>query len=181
MHGVEGLPAGWCCNGSEVHNGICAFNGSAHRIWIAHVGLHCMDLADIAHRLQMAGQVWPANGCPDPPTTPRQGAHRMPPDKTGPSENRSKFAVAWMCCHFPISILVATAQAAARSGYISAGRWPQQLCCGLVAFVNWQHCPIKPPNSSSIMLPLRQPCPDHPSRSRILIWYIFKKLYMLTR
>jgi hypothetical protein len=40
-------------NADQIHDNFCALNRSTHGVGITYIGLHRMDLADIAHRLQM--------------------------------------------------------------------------------------------------------------------------------
>src|ERR1700730_4187120 len=51
------------------------------RVRIAHIRLHCMDLADVAKWLQMKRKIRTAYRDPDPPATLRQSTHHMPTDK----------------------------------------------------------------------------------------------------
>ncbi len=55
---------------------------------IAHIGLHSMDLADLAERLQMKGKIGTADGDANSPAALRQSAHHMPADKARTAEHR---------------------------------------------------------------------------------------------
>ena len=57
------------------------------RVRIAHIRLHCMDLADVAKWLQMKRKIRTADSDPDPPATLRQSTHHMPTDEAGTAEH----------------------------------------------------------------------------------------------
>ena len=57
---------------------------------IAHIRLDGMDLTGRAKRLQVKREIRAAYRDPDPPASPRQGAHHMPADKTRTAEHRHK-------------------------------------------------------------------------------------------
>ena len=66
-----------------------ALHGAVDRPAHAQIGLHRLDLADIAERLQMAGEFGPAGGDPDPVAALGQRPHHMPADKAGARRTRS--------------------------------------------------------------------------------------------
>src|SRR5581483_4291924 len=58
-----------------------------HRTGMAHIGLHRMDLAHAAERLQMPRQLRPAHGDANPVSALGQRAHHMAADEAGAAEN----------------------------------------------------------------------------------------------
>ena len=55
--------------------------GGFHRGRVAQIGLHRMDLADAAERLQMAGKIGPAHRYPDKVVALGQRAHHVAAEK----------------------------------------------------------------------------------------------------
>jgi len=68
-------------DGDEIDDMVGALHGAVHRPAHAHIGLHRLDLADIAERLQMAGKIGPPAGDPDAIAALGQRAHDMAADK----------------------------------------------------------------------------------------------------
>ncbi|BCG76780.1 hypothetical protein MesoLj113b_03220 [Mesorhizobium sp. 113-3-3] len=90
MHGGEFLPAGLMQDGDEIDDMVGALHGAVDRPAHAHIGLHRLDLADIAERLQMAGKVGPPAGDPDAVAALGQRAHDMAADKARPAKDDNK-------------------------------------------------------------------------------------------
>ena len=90
VHGLEGLPPRLGENADQVHHRVGALDRAAHAVGKAHVGLHGMDLADRAHRLQMPGKIGPAHGGAHAPAVGRQRPHGMPADEAGAAEHRDQ-------------------------------------------------------------------------------------------
>ena len=87
VHGVEFLPAGLMQDGDQIDDMVGALHGAVDRPAHAHIGLHRLDLADIAERLQMAGEIGPAHGDPDAVAALGQRPHDMAADKAGAAED----------------------------------------------------------------------------------------------
>ena len=81
VQGIERLASGRGQHGDEIDDGIGTFDGGADRIRIAQIGLHGVDLADIAHRLQVAGKIGAPHGRAHAPSLPCQCPHRVPSDE----------------------------------------------------------------------------------------------------
>ncbi len=63
---------------------------------VAQIGLHGVDLADAAERLQMARQFRPAHGDADAVAALGQRPHHVPAQKAGAAEHRDeRFLVGW--------------------------------------------------------------------------------------
>ena len=77
MDACESLPLRTHTNASQIHDDVCALNRSSDGIVITYVGLHGMNLADIAHRLQMPCEVRSPVGAENAPSVSRQGANRI--------------------------------------------------------------------------------------------------------
>ena len=90
LNGVELLRARLPQYADEIDGGFRIPQGMGDRIWIAQIGLHRMNLPDLAERLQMKREIGAAHGDPDPPAALRQGAHHMPADKARTAKDRHK-------------------------------------------------------------------------------------------
>src|SRR4051794_33111794 len=87
VHGGEFLPAALMQDGDEIDDMVGTLHGTVDRPAHAHIGLHRLDLADIAERLQMAGKIGPPTGDPDAITALGQSPHDMTADKAGPAKD----------------------------------------------------------------------------------------------
>ena len=81
VHGGEFLPAALMQDGDQIDDVVGALHGAVDRPAHAHIGLHRLDLADIAERLQMAGEIGPAAGDPDAVAALGQRPHDVAADK----------------------------------------------------------------------------------------------------
>ena len=63
------------------------------RIAVAHIGLHRHHLADVAERLQMAGEIGAAHGDADAVAGARQQLHDLRADKARATENSDQLGV----------------------------------------------------------------------------------------
>ena len=90
LHGVKGLRAALGQNADEIDGDMRIAHRGRDRGRIAHIGLHGVDLTDLAERLQMARQFGPAHRDADAIITLGQRAHDMPADKTRSAENRDQ-------------------------------------------------------------------------------------------
>ncbi len=61
LHGVEALPAALEQDADQVDDDVGVAHRGLDRPGVPDVGLHRVDLADPAERLQMAGEVGPAH------------------------------------------------------------------------------------------------------------------------
>ena len=87
LHGVEALPAFFIQDADQIDHGI----GIAHRrldqIRKPQIGLHGVDLADPAERLQVPGQFRTADRHPDPVMPHGQRPHHMAAEETRAAED----------------------------------------------------------------------------------------------
>ena len=65
MHRVEALPAALEQDADQIDQHVGVARGGLDRSRVAQIGLHRVDLADAAERLQMAGELGPAHRDPD--------------------------------------------------------------------------------------------------------------------
>ena len=87
MHDVETLRAALIQDADEVDDDARSAHRGFDRARIAHIGLHGMDLADAAERLQEIGQFGPAHRNADAVAALGQRAHDMAAEKAGAAEN----------------------------------------------------------------------------------------------
>src|SRR5882762_2546259 len=87
MYGLEGLPSRLGHDARKVDHSRGAVDGASNRIWKAHIGLHGIDLPDIAQRLQMSGQIGASHRRAHPPAIACKRLHRMSSGKTRPAEH----------------------------------------------------------------------------------------------
>ena len=87
LHIAKVLAAGLEQDADQVDHMVGALDGAVDRPAHAHIGLHRLDLPDIAERLQMAGKVGPPGRDADAIAAPGERAHHMPPDEAGAAEN----------------------------------------------------------------------------------------------
>ena len=92
LHRAKGLAAAFVQDADEVHDRIRILDRAVDRPAIAQIGLDRHDLADRAERLQMAGEIGPADRDAHAPAVPRQRAHRMAADESGPAEDRDQLS-----------------------------------------------------------------------------------------
>ena len=90
LHGVEGLRAALGQDADQIDHHVGVAHRGRDRGGVAQIGLHRMDLADPADRLQMAGQFRPAHRDPDAVIAPRQRADHVAAEKAGAAENRDE-------------------------------------------------------------------------------------------
>ena len=104
------------------------------RVRIAQVGLHGVDLADAAQRLQVAGEVGPAHRGADAPAAPGERAHRMPADEARAAEHRDQACRSWRRGHARRLCAASSASNSARGecrmqdgdARYRRARWPAQ-------------------------------------------------------
>ena len=77
----EFLAAALVQDADQVDDMIRALDGAVDRPAHAQIGLHRLDLADIAERLQMAGKIGTAAGDANPVAALGERPHHMAPDK----------------------------------------------------------------------------------------------------
>ena len=83
MHGVEALAAALEQDADQVDQHMRVARRGLHRGRVAEVGLHGVDLADAAERLQMAGEIGPAHRDADAVMPLRQRPHHMAAEEAG--------------------------------------------------------------------------------------------------
>ena len=90
LHRLEGLRAALGQNADQIDGGV----GVAHRGLdggrVAQIGLHGVDLADPAERLQMPGQFRPPHRHPDAVIALGERADHVSPQKARSPENRDQ-------------------------------------------------------------------------------------------
>ena len=87
VNSIESLRAAACKDADQVDDDARAAGRGLHRRRIAQVGLHGVDLADLAERLQVSRQFGPAHADADAITPLGQRADDMPPQKTRAAEH----------------------------------------------------------------------------------------------
>ena len=87
LHGVEALPAFFIQDADQIDDGIGIAHRRLDRIRKAQIGLHGMDLADPAERLQVPGQFRTADRHPDPVMPHGQRPHYMAAEETRAAED----------------------------------------------------------------------------------------------
>ena len=90
LHRVEFLRAALGQNADQIDGGMAVAHRGLDRGRIAQIGLHGVDLADLAERLQMPGEFRAAHRDPDAVIALGQRPHHMPPDKARSAENRDQ-------------------------------------------------------------------------------------------
>ena len=93
LHGVEALPPALEQDADQVDDDVGAAHRGFHRTGVPHVGLHRMDLADPAERLQVAGEVRPAHGDADAVMPLGQRPDQMAAEEAGAAEDRDQRVV----------------------------------------------------------------------------------------
>ena len=93
LHGVEALPAALEQDADQVDDDVGVAHRRLDRAGVAHVGLHRMDLADPAERLQMAGEVRPAHRDADAVVALGQRPDQMAAEEAGAAEDRDQRVV----------------------------------------------------------------------------------------
>ena len=81
LDGVEALPAAFEQNADQVDHHVGIAHHRRDRLRVAHVGLHGMDLADAAKRLQMPAELRPPHRDADAVVPVGQRAHHMAADE----------------------------------------------------------------------------------------------------
>ena len=87
VQGLEILPVALIEHRDQVDHGLGALQRGGDGGRIAHIGLHRMDLADAAERLQVEGEIGAAGGDADAPAIAGERANHMAADKAGPAEH----------------------------------------------------------------------------------------------
>ena len=93
MDGVETLAAVLVEDGDEIDDRVGVGDGAIDRPAIAEIGLDRLDPADHAERLQVTGEIGPADGGADAPAALEERAHDMAADETGAAEDRHQTLV----------------------------------------------------------------------------------------
>ncbi len=87
LHRVEALPALFIQDADQIDDGIGIAHRRLDRIRKSQIGLHGVDLADPAQRLQMSGQFRTAHRHPDPVIPDGQRPHHMAAEETRAAED----------------------------------------------------------------------------------------------
>ena len=90
---VEALAAGIAEDGDEVDHGIGADDGAVDRPAIAQVGLHRLNPADLAERLQVTGEIGAANRGAHAPAALEKRPHDVAAEKPGAAEDGDQSAL----------------------------------------------------------------------------------------
>ncbi len=96
MHGIETLAAALVQDADEIDEHVGVARRRLDRRRIAQIGLHGMNLADPAERLQMTGQFGPAHRDPDAVTALGQRAHHVAAEEAGPAVDRDQACRNWL-------------------------------------------------------------------------------------
>ena len=106
VHRLEPLPAALEQDADEVDHEVGVAHGRLDRSRVAQIGLHRMDLADPAERLQMARQVRPAHRDANAIAALGERAHHMAAEKARAAEDRDQ-RVEWelRSCARPLAAL----------------------------------------------------------------------------
>src|SRR5262249_1059027 len=96
VHRIEALAAGLEQDADQIDDHVAAANGSRDRGPVADVGLDRVNLADAAERLEMTGQIWPADRNADARALPPERLHDMAAEKSRSAEDRDQ--------HVPIGL-----------------------------------------------------------------------------
>ena len=78
--------------GDEIHDGVGVFERRIDRVRKAHVRLHELDLADVAHHAQLVAKMRAAHGDAHAIAALRQRAHNLFTDETGTAEHNDEIA-----------------------------------------------------------------------------------------
>ena len=79
---IEALTAAFLEQADEIDQHMGAARGRVDRGRVAQIGLHRVNLADTAERLQVEGQIGPAHGHSDAVIALGQRAHDVPAEET---------------------------------------------------------------------------------------------------
>ena len=90
LHRVEGLRAAFGQDADQIDGGVGVAHRGLDRGRVAQIGLHGVDLADPAERLQMPGQFRPPHRDPDAVVALGERADHVPPQKARSAENRDQ-------------------------------------------------------------------------------------------
>ena len=90
VHRIEFLPPALEQDPDQIDDHIRVARSCLHRALMAHVGLHGMDLPDLAQRLQEAGKLGPAHSDADTVAELRERAHDVTAEKAGAAEHGDK-------------------------------------------------------------------------------------------
>lgn len=90
LYGRKALAALLLHDADEIDDGVRALHRSGDRSGVAQIGLHRVDLADGADRLEEIGKVRPAHGDAHPVATLDERTHDMAADETGAAEDRDE-------------------------------------------------------------------------------------------
>ena len=99
LHRGEGLLAGRKQDADEIDDRVGALRGGKQRVGKAHIGLHGVDLADAAERLEMAGKLGPPDRHPHARAGLGDGPHHMAADKARAAIDRDERPVVESDCH----------------------------------------------------------------------------------
>ena len=81
VDGVKALPPALEQKADQIDQHVGVARRGFHRWRVAEIGLHRMDLADAAERLQMVGQIGPAHRYPDKVVPLGQSTHHVAAEK----------------------------------------------------------------------------------------------------
>jgi len=91
LNRLEGIAAGFVQNADAVHDKVGSVDGTVDGVAVAQVCLNEGDLADIAERLQEAGEIRAANGDADAIAALCEFTDDVPADEAGPSEHGNEW------------------------------------------------------------------------------------------
>ena len=143
MDRVETLAAALGEDGDEVDDRVGAVDGAVDRPAVAEIGLDRLDPADHAERLEMAGEIGPADGGAHAPAALQERADDMAAEEARAAEDRDQPLVGGDASPFPRSL------STVRSG----SRWCPGKDSNLHALrhtdLNRARLPIPPPGQSA--------------------------------
>ena len=90
LHGIEALASALEQDADQVDHHVGVARGRLDRSRIAQIGLHRVDLADAAERLQKAGKLGPAHRDPDTVAALGERAHHVAAEEARAAEHRDQ-------------------------------------------------------------------------------------------
>ena len=93
LHGVEALPAALEQDADQIDDDVGVAHRGLDRPGVPDIGLHRMDLADPAERLQVAGEIGPPHRDADAVVAPGQRPDQVAAEEAGAAEDRDQRVV----------------------------------------------------------------------------------------
>ena len=90
LHRIEGLRAAFGQDADQIDGDVGIAHRGLDRSRVAQIGLHGVDLADLAERLQMPGQFRPPHRHPDPVIALAERANHASAHEPRSAENRDQ-------------------------------------------------------------------------------------------